>query len=158
MGLVKSIFQKTKNKKQWLIAKPKHIFGKYFWCSRIPKTWVETSQKFWGWYRDIVYQYSVHKSSLVIFWNWVSMVYITQCTDYGGVSHVFTGFSKFVLLKLGFLSDQEVPGYHKNIYRELRPSFTRSKIFGNICCCFRQQRQHCLLPLHLDISLLVHPK
>ena len=38
-----------------------------------------------------------------------------------------------------------VPGCHKNIYRELRPSFTRSEILVNICCLFRQQTQH-LLP------------
>ena len=48
-------------------------------------------------------------------------------------------------LKKKFLSDQEVPGCHKNIYRELRTSFTRSEIFGNMCCFFRQQTQH-LLP------------
>ena len=49
------------------------------------------------------------------------------------------------LLIFRFLSNQEVPGCHKNIYRELRPSFTRSQIFGNMCCFFRQQTQH-LLP------------
>ena len=38
--------------------------------------------------------------------------------------------------KIRFLSDQEVPGRHKNIYRELRRFFTRSEIFGNICCFF----------------------
>ena len=55
------------------------------------------------------------------------------------------GFLRKNLLKLRFLSDQEVPGCHKNIYRELRPSFTRSEILVNTCCLFRQQTQH-LLP------------
>ena len=55
------------------------------------------------------------------------------------------GFFKTFLQKIRFLSDQEVPGCHKNIYRELRTSFTRSEIFGNICCLFRQQTQN-LLP------------
>ena len=49
------------------------------------------------------------------------------------------------LQKMRFLSDQEIPGRHKNIYRELRRFFTRSEIFGNMCCFFRQQTQH-LLP------------
>ena len=55
------------------------------------------------------------------------------------------GFLNTFLQKIRFLSDQEVPGRHKNIYRELRTSFTRSEIFGNMCCFFRQQTQH-LLP------------
>ena len=55
------------------------------------------------------------------------------------------GFLKTFLKKIRFLSDQEVPGRHKNIYRELRRFFTRSEIFGNMCCFFRQQTQH-LLP------------
>ena len=54
-------------------------------------------------------------------------------------------FVRTFLQKLTVLSDQEVPGCHKNIYRDLRPSFTRSEIFGNMCCFFRQQTQH-LLP------------
>ena len=54
-------------------------------------------------------------------------------------------FFEDFLQKITFLSDQEVPGCHKNIYRELRTSFTRSEIFGNMCCFFRQQTQH-LLP------------
>ena len=54
-------------------------------------------------------------------------------------------FQDFFLQNMRFLSDQEVPGRHKNIYRELRPSFTRSEIFGNMCCLFRQQTQHLLL-------------
>ena len=62
----------------------------------------------------------------------------------GGVSCI-PGFLRKNLLKLRFLSDQEVPGCQKNIYRELRPSFTRSEILVNICCFFRQQTQH-LLP------------
>ena len=63
----------------------------------------------------------------------------------GGFSCV-PGFLRTFLQKITFLSDQEVPGHHKNIYRELRPSFTRSTMFGNICCLFRQETQH-LLPL-----------
>ena len=55
------------------------------------------------------------------------------------------GFLKTFLKKIRFRSDQEVPGRHKNIYRELRRFFTRSEIFGNMCCFFRQQTQH-LLP------------
>ena len=62
----------------------------------------------------------------------------------GGV-YCIPGFLKTFLKKIRFLSDQEVPGRHKNIYRELRRFFTRSEIFGNMCCFFRQQTQH-LLP------------
>ena len=58
---------------------------------------------------------------------------------------LYPRFLKTVLQKIRFLSDQEVPGRHKNIYRELRRFFTRSEIFGNMCCFFRQQTQH-LLP------------
>ena len=54
-------------------------------------------------------------------------------------------FLRKYLQKLRFLSDQEVPGCQKNIYRELRRSFTRSEILLNTCCFFRQQTQH-LLP------------
>ena len=70
------------------------------------------------------------------FWN------ITQSAKQGGGSCV-SGFLRTFLQKITFLSDQEVPGCHKNIYRELRPSFTTSEIFGNKCCLFRQQKQHC---------------
>ena len=76
----------------------------------------------------------------------------------GGDWNVFTGFWPHFALNRAFLSRQEVPGCHKNIYRELRPSFTRSEIFGNICCCFQQQKQHSLLTLHVDISLWPAPK
>ena len=31
--------------------------------------------------------------------------------------------------------------------RDLRPSFIRSKIFGNMCCLFRQQKQHSKISL-----------
>ena len=58
-----------------------------------------------------------------------------------------SGFFRTFLQKLTVLSDQEVPGCHKNIYRDLRPSFTRSEIFGNMCCLFRQQRQHSKISL-----------
>ena len=70
--------------------------------------------------------------------------YITQSANQGGftVSRVFW---RLFWKKIRFLSDQEVPGRHKNIYRELRRFFIRSEIFGNMCCFFRQQTQH-LLP------------
>ena len=68
--------------------------------------------------------------------------YITHSAKQGGGSCV-SGFLRTFLQKITFLSDQEVPGCHKNIYRELRPSFTTSEIFGNKCCLFRQQKQHC---------------
>ena len=64
-----------------------------------------------------------------------------------GGSACVSGFFRTFLQKLTVLSDQEVPGCHKNIYRDLRPSFTRSKIFGNMCCLFRQQRQHSKISL-----------
>jgi len=54
------------------------------------------------------------------------------------------GFLRTFLQKITFLRPQEVPGCHKNIYRELRACFTRFEIFGNICCFFRQQTQHLL--------------
>ena len=74
------------------------------------------------------------------------VLYIAQSTNQGGGGVVcISGFFKTFLQKLTVLSDQEVPGCHKNIYRDLRPSFTRSEIFGNMCCFFRQQTQH-LLP------------
>ena len=63
----------------------------------------------------------------------------------GGVG--FRVFWGLFCKKITFLSDQEVPGCHKNIYRDLRPSFTRSKIFGNMCCLFRQQKQHSKISL-----------
>ena len=63
----------------------------------------------------------------------------------GGCMYPF--FFKTFLQKLTVLSDKEVPGCHKNIYRDLRPSFTRSEIFGNLCCLFRQQRQHSKISL-----------
>ena len=76
----------------------------------------------------------------------------------GGDSTMFPCFWPHFALNRAFLSRQEVPGCHKNIYRELRPSFTRSEIFGNTCCCFRQQKQHSVLTLHVDISLWPYPK
>ena len=66
-----------------------------------------------------------------------------QLSRRGGGSCI-PGFLRKNLLKLRFLSDQEIPGCQKNIYRELRPSFTRSEILVNICCLFRQQTQHWL--------------
>ena len=72
--------------------------------------------------------------------------YITQSANQGGFACVSVFFRTF-LQKLTVLSDQEVPGCHKNIYRDLRPSFTRSKIFGNMCCLFRQQKQHSKISL-----------
>ena len=73
-----------------------------------------------------------------------AVIYITASTNQGGGGPCVSGFLRTFLQKLIFLSDQEVPGRHKNIYRELRPSFTTSEIFGNICCLFRQQTQHLL--------------
>ena len=71
-------------------------------------------------------------------------VYISrsQLTRGGGPCN--PGFWRTFLQKITFLSDQEVPGCHKNIYRNFRTSFTASEIFGNICCFFRQQTQHML--------------
>ena len=79
-------------------------------------------------------------------WTYV----LVQYHDFGlfcpkSTVYYIPGFLKTFLQKIRFLSDQEVPGRHKNIYRELRTSFTRSEIFGNMCCFFRQQTQH-LLP------------
>ena len=71
---------------------------------------------------------------------------IAQSTNQGGGVCIPVFFKTF-LQKLTVLSDQEVPGCHKNIYRDLRPSFTRSEIFGNMCCLFRQQRQHSKISL-----------
>ena len=68
------------------------------------------------------------------------------------------GFLRTFLQKIRFLSDQEVPGRHKNIYRELRPSFTTSEIFGNICCLFRQQTQHCFKSLRTGTTIFPTPK
>ena len=76
----------------------------------------------------------------------LSSLYIAQSANQGGVACA-PGFFRTFLQKLTVLSDQEVPGCHKNIYRDLRPSFTRSKIFGNICCLFRQQKQHSKISL-----------
>ena len=63
----------------------------------------------------------------------------------GGGGLLYPVFFDTFLQKIRFLIDQEVPGRHKNIYRELRTSVARSEIFGNMCCFFRQQTQH-LLP------------
>ena len=85
---------------------------------------------------------SVH---LIRTWSRYNL-YIAQSTNQGGGACI-PGFFKTFLQKLTVLSDQEVPGCHKNIYRDLRPSFTRSEIFGNMCCFFRQQKQHSKISL-----------
>ena len=74
----------------------------------------------------------------------------SQLTRGGGAC--IPGFFRTLLQKFTVLSDQEVPGFHKNIYRDLRPSFTRSKIFDNMCCLFRQQRQHSKISLWTGAS------
>ena len=81
-------------------------------------------------------------------------VYISrsQLTRGGGPCN--PGFWRTFLQKITFLSDQEVPGCHKNIYRNFRTSFTASEIFGNICCFFRQQTQHCFKSLGTASALL----
>ena len=53
-------------------------------------------------------------------------VYIAQLGNQGG--HCISVFLRIFLQKLIFLSDQEVPGRHKNIYRELRRFFTTHRI------------------------------
>ena len=47
------------------------------------------------------------------------------------------------ILLLAFLSNQEVLGCHKNIYRELRPSLTSFEILGNICCFWGNKSNIC---------------
>ena len=44
---------------------------------------------------------------------------------------------------LAFLSNQEVLGCHKNIYRELKPSLTSFEILGNICCLLGNKSNTC---------------
>ena len=70
-----------------------------------------------------------------VFWRFFKVVLsiinnvwdITASAKQGGGVSCIPGFLRKNLLKLRFLSDQEVPGCQKNIYRELRPSFTRSQ-------------------------------
>ena len=81
---------------------------------------------------------------------------ITKSANQGGPC--VPGFWRTFLQKITFLSDQEVPGCHKNIYRDFRTSFTTSEIFGNICCFFRQQTQHCFKSLCTASTLFPTPK
>ena len=58
---------------------------------------------------------------------------------------MYPGFFEKKFAKIKISERPRGPRMPKNIYRELRPSFTRSEILVNICCFFRQQTQH-LLP------------
>ena len=69
---------------------------------------------------------------------------------YGGVF----GHNAPKMHLLAFLSNQEVLGCHKNIYRELRPSLTSFEILGNIIMLpFRQQKQHLLTKRWLETPM-----
>ena len=108
---------------------------------------------------DLVHFWKNRKKNGFFDWFFAIYAHISRHkVTRGGGWNVFPCFWPHFALNRAFLSRQEVPGCHKNIYRELRPSFIRSEIFGNICCCFRQQKQHSVLTLHVDISLWPYPK
>ena len=69
-------------------------------------------------------------------------VYITASANQGGV-YCIPGFLKTFLKKIRFLSDQEVPGRHKNIYRELRRFLQDLKFLATSVAFLGNRRNTC---------------